>query len=63
MQLHSFLTSAKSTRLGRFSLGKEHELPTEQDTGWAPQPVWIVFSGLEMNWDPPEIHPLAQTLY
>ena len=29
----------------------------------APQPVLIALSGLEMNWDPSEVHPLAQTVY
>jgi len=24
-----------------FSLGKESSIPTEQEAGWAPEPVWI----------------------
>jgi len=33
-QLHSFLTSAQSTRLGCFALGKEHQVPTEYKPEW-----------------------------
>jgi len=46
--IHSFLISVldggewSASRPGRFALppGKEHPVPTGEEAGWAPEPIW-----------------------
>jgi hypothetical protein len=45
-ELQSFLTSAldggdwSNSRLGRFTHKRKTLVPTQQDAGWAPAPIW-----------------------